>query len=641
MGRGAHAYTNDKREEYARYRRRDHANLEDIQNLVIRAIGDETGHVMPPRVRHFVSVLQGTHGGGEVINEPFQRSHATVAERLNLKGSAEAKEQAVRRLINQLEEYQKRCKYRLFFVERGGQFLGRDSSGREQYSTTTYTDFLKPVADEGVQRARAAEQWRGNPEKGIKPHPGRALAEQVEWVKGQLPRVDEPPKPKTANVLSLADYVARREDAFLKAVEDYADGVEEREGDPAHYLELLEVRISRLRQSRQRTAAKDERGSAEAKQRRADARVWADTPMSVGADVTTNTAYTSAPEGELGPLPDLLENLTHPPTKVTPPPDVEASENNNLAGAEVVGVDDADVSMLDWALWWAGQGFPVFPLHDVFDGICSCKCSPKKCKEGKHGCADSCANMGKHPRTRNGLHDATTDEKQIREWWRRWPNANLGGRTGGALRLVVLDFDPRHGGDASLADLQEAHGGEWQNTLAHQTGSLGFHFFYQYPEGVELSNSAGLIGPGVDTRAEGGYVVLPPSGHATGRRYEMTNAVEIAPAPDWLLEAFREDAEKPRAVVDFQEMRGRQTFGAGRGSGERFNDGERNSGLFGVGIGRWRHGWARTEGDLLAQLEEVNAWRCSPPLDASEVGQLAEHIARDYSHLCGVDGGAS
>jgi Bifunctional DNA primase/polymerase, N-terminal len=85
-------------------------------------------------------------------------------------------------------------------------------------------------------------------------------------------------------------------------------------------------------------------------------------------------------------------------------------------------------------------GIPVFPLHDVReDGTCSCK-------------KMSCNAAGKHPRTRNGVSDATTDEKQIKRWWRDWP-ANIGGAGG---RFVCLDVDARSGGFESLADLNSA-----------------------------------------------------------------------------------------------------------------------------------------------------------------------------------------
>lgn len=628
----ARAYKNDKAEEFARWRRRDHANIEDIQNLVFEAVAEETGQAVPPRVRHFVSVLQGAHGGGEVINEPFARSHATVAERLNLKGSAEAKEQAVRRLINQLEDFQKRCGYRFFFVERGGQFVGRNPDGREVYTTTTYTDVLKPLADAGVMRARASELWRGNPEKGIKAHPGKALAAEVAWVLAQLPRVDaEPEAPaKESNVFSLADYAARREAAFVKSLEQYADGVDERGGDSAHYLERLEIEIVRLRASRLKTKRKQEAGDDERREQEKDAAVWEgyEAPKDARGDASTNTAYKS---DALAPLPELLESLAHPPTNLTPP-----AESAGLA-TEAGPVDDREVLMVDWALWWAAGGFRVFPMHDVFDGICSCKCSPKKCKDGRHGCGDNCASPGKHSRVREWEKIATGDAEQITKWWAKWPHANIGGLMGGERRVIALDVDPKNGGDASLCDLVEAHGGEWLDTLHNQTGSLGGHYFFTYPEGLNLRNTAGVVAPGIDTRAGDGCVVLPPSLHFSGRRYELKNPTTIKPLPEFLLAYLAPSGEAPRAVVDFQEMRGRQTFAAGRGSGERFNNGERNSGLFGVGIGRWRHGWAKTEGDLLAQLAEVNAWRCSPPLEPEEVGALASHIARDYSHLCGID----
>jgi hypothetical protein len=88
-------------------------------------------------------------------------------------------------------------------------------------------------------------------------------------------------------------------------------------------------------------------------------------------------------------------------------------------------------------------------------------------------------------------------------------------------------------------------------------------------------------------------------------------------------------------VIDFQELKGRRTFA--RASGEPFHDGTRNTGLFGVGIGRWRHGWAENVVDLHAQMLEVNAARCVPPLDDAEVAEMAAHICKDYAHLRGVD----
>ena len=97
------------------------------------------------------------------------------------------------------------------------------------------------------------------------------------------------------------------------------------------------------------------------------------------------------------------------------------------------------------ALEYASRGWPVFPVHVPAGGGCSC---------GNPGCE----HVGKHPRTQHGLLDATTDEATIRQWWTDWPDANIGFATGAASGIVVLDIDPRHGGDKTLAGWERQHG---------------------------------------------------------------------------------------------------------------------------------------------------------------------------------------
>ncbi|MDQ3919027.1 MAG: hypothetical protein M3348_11170 [Acidobacteriota bacterium] len=72
------SYKNTKPEEYARWRGRDHANLEAIQNLVLSRVARESGVEMPPNVRHLISALQGAHGSGEVAFEEFSRDYLTI-----------------------------------------------------------------------------------------------------------------------------------------------------------------------------------------------------------------------------------------------------------------------------------------------------------------------------------------------------------------------------------------------------------------------------------------------------------------------------------------------------------------------------------------------------------------------------------
>src|SRR5262249_31309904 len=151
------------------------------------------------------------------------------------------------------------------------------------------------------------------------------------------------------------------------------------------------------------------------------------------------------------------------------------------------------------ALDYAERGWMVFPLHTVGGQACSC------------GSGD-CSNPGKHPRTRYGVKDATTDPEQIRIWWSSWPDANVGIATGAGSGLVVLDLDAKAEGEASLAALEAVHD-LLPPTVTASTGGGGRHLLFAHP-GVELRNSAGKLGAGLDVRGDGGYVVASPSRHS-------------------------------------------------------------------------------------------------------------------------------
>lgn len=194
---------------------------------------------------------------------------------------------------------------------------------------------------------------------------------------------------------------------------------------------------------------------------------------------------------------------------------------------------DAHGSMLDAALVYAARGWAVFPLHTIEGGACSCGES-------------SCARAGKHPRTRNGLHNATTEEAAIRRWWGTWSTANIGIATGSQSGFVVLDIDS--GGEDRLVELQGVHG-RLPEAPSQTTGSGGRHLLFAVPEGG-LRNSNSKVARKIDVRADGGYIVAPPSVHVSGTRYAWTLAPDEAqlPAmPEWLLARARPEV---RPVVN-------------------------------------------------------------------------------------------
>ncbi|MBS0374817.1 MAG: bifunctional DNA primase/polymerase [Proteobacteria bacterium] len=107
-------------------------------------------------------------------------------------------------------------------------------------------------------------------------------------------------------------------------------------------------------------------------------------------------------------------------------------------------------------------------------------------------------------------------EAEIDAWYRHHPEANVAIVTGRLSGLVVLDVDPRHGGEASLAALEAAHG-PLPATLESLTGGGGRHLYFRHPGG-RCPNRVGLE-PGLDLRGDGGCIVAPPSIHPSGRAY--------------------------------------------------------------------------------------------------------------------------
>ncbi len=153
---------------------------------------------------------------------------------------------------------------------------------------------------------------------------------------------------------------------------------------------------------------------------------------------------------------------------------------------------------------------------------------------------------GKQPATRHGVKDATTDDAVLQQWFLDEANEGIGVAiaTGTPSGLVVLDVDPDHGGSDSLSKLTEIHGLLPESPRV-RTGGGGLHFYFALPAGLQLRNTAGTLGDGLDVRATGGYVVAPPSSTDKGKyRWEVTGK-EVTPAivPQWIIEL---NVKKPK-----------------------------------------------------------------------------------------------
>lgn len=191
----------------------------------------------------------------------------------------------------------------------------------------------------------------------------------------------------------------------------------------------------------------------------------------------------------------------------------------------------------DAALAYAAIGWEVLPLWRPTSAGCAC---PRGLE---------CASPGKHPWLKWREDGGSTDPAEIRGWYRRWPHSGVAILTGRERSgLWVLDIDPGHSGEETLAALEAEHG-SLPATLEARTGSGGRHLVFRYPEGG-APQSAGRLGAGLDTRSDGGLIVAAPSLHRSGRRYEWMNwGTPPADVPVWMLDLLRPTPAEQRQPI--------------------------------------------------------------------------------------------
>lgn len=280
-------------------------------------------------------------------------------------------------------------------------------------------------------------------------------------------------------------------------------------------------------------------------------------------------------------------------------------------------------NLLNSALWYANLGCSVFPLHNLIADSQKIRCS---CRYWK-----TCKIIGKHPRTRNGLLDATNNEKRIREWWTIYPDANIGLLTGFQTKLLVLDIDIKSGGEFSLEFFQEDYKillkDNYQPlpaTLTAITGSGGRHLYFNYPDDLKtISSSASDIADGLDIRANGGYVVAPPSKHLSGNHYSWFGInTPIKNVPSWLIYEILK-AEKP--IIKTQQSTSKSSFKLA--DGEKVSIGNRNTYLFKQACGL-ANSYPKEE--VLRRAFQINGSCFEIPLSEKEVTILVDGVYRQY-----------
>jgi bifunctional DNA primase/polymerase-like protein/primase-like protein len=449
------------------------------------------------------------------------------------------------------------------FQKRTGIMIFHVTPGCED-EATTYIDYLTPIADLAMQRALSSPLWKTDKQA--------ARREAVEWAVSQLPRVEIEPEPeRESNPLPLSEYAITQERRLLESIESVAEEIEKRGGDDYEWLQRIAKQLARAAESRKKTA-----------RARLD---------------YASLSYIEELEQEQQSRQGGGDKNGGPPA-VNPPEDKQLAET-------------VSANMQAEALALAEKGYSVFPLHTPDDhGRCSCRAGMV------------CRSPGKHPRTPQGIKDATTDVAQIKSWWQKWPEANIGMAMGSISGLVAIDIDPRHGGDASLCELVEQFE-DLPGTLRAKTGGGGHHLLYAYP-GVTFKNSSSLLGEGIDIKTDGGYIVAAPSLHSSGQRYQWKGNSEVAQLPAWLLLLLT--TEKTSAASQPNSSSSSHTAGSFNPDGPMIMEGGRNTRLFKIACALRGNG--ANESEIFAELCSINERRCVPPLPEIEVQSIAASAAK-------------
>lgn len=288
-------------------------------------------------------------------------------------------------------------------------------------------------------------------------------------------------------------------------------------------------------------------------------------------------------------------------------------------------------NMLEAALDVAKR-WPVFPCHPKDEPL------EAYVQRIKHLTPEEKKNTkqieAKSPRIAAWGKNASKDPERIRAWWAAWPDSMIGVPTGKVIGYFVLDVD-KPDGPKVLADLEKANS-PLPETVTQRTGSGGHQFFFRYPtDGREVRNTGSKLGKNLDTRGDGGYVIVPPSIHPCGFPYQwektpLLTGTKFADAPEWLLQMCVKKVEKSKAATPEADATNHVVAAtkylvskapvAVEGDGGDATAFKVAAQMRDLGV---------TEGTCLELMLDLWNERCEPPWD---VDDLAKKVANAYQY---------
>ncbi len=204
------------------------------------------------------------------------------------------------------------------------------------------------------------------------------------------------------------------------------------------------------------------------------------------------------------------------------------------------------------------------------------------------------------------------DEKQIREWFSKFPKMNIGAVTGEVSNLLAVDCDSQKGVDTFEEMLPE----NWQGPM-QLTPRGGRHYLFRYHQGIR--NNARIL-DGIDTRGEGGYIVIAPSTNGNGQAYRWVEGLSIEEVdrpeiPERYLSVVVNSSFSIRGGVDTANPC-RQQSSVSSSVVKMFEQGTRDEDLFHAANCLVKGGM---QPDKALQILAILALNCNPPYPEKDI----------------------